>query len=158
MTNEENSNCLEGIECPKCGSLGPFKIQVQGWALVSDDGSDDVRELEWDAESAIWCPNCYQRGTVAEFSHRFHHVCYNCCLIYADSAFQQMVVHKWPDIPDVLSRLDVGGQVPSGECPECGALMYKEPGLYGYPRQCPAEQSPCTAVRKGNEEAACISE
>lgn len=28
------------------------------------------------------------------------------------------------DIPDLCERLDPGGVVPSGECPECGALAY----------------------------------
>lgn len=28
------------------------------------------------------------------------------------------------DIPDLGLRLDPGGEVPAGECPECGALAY----------------------------------
>ena len=28
------------------------------------------------------------------------------------------------EIPDLGIRLDAGGTVPSGECPECGALCY----------------------------------
>lgn len=32
----------------------------------------------------------------------------------------------WPDIPGLAERLDVGGIVPAGECPECGALVYLE--------------------------------
>ena len=37
--------------------------------------------------------------------------------------------HVFPDIPDLLQRLDAGGTVPAAECPECGALVYldKEP-------------------------------
>jgi hypothetical protein len=34
--------------------------------------------------------------------------------------------HRFPDIPDLLQRLDVGGTVPAGECPACGALVYPE--------------------------------
>ncbi len=34
----------------------------------------------------------------------------------------------FPDIPDLLQRLDAGGTVPSGECPLCGALVYRERG------------------------------
>ena len=30
----------------------------------------------------------------------------------------------FPDIPDLLSRIGPGGMVPSGECPDCGALVY----------------------------------
>lgn len=28
------------------------------------------------------------------------------------------------DIPDLFQRIEPGGVVPSGECPECGALCY----------------------------------
>ena len=31
--------------------------------------------------------------------------------------------HAFPEIRDLLARLDVGGVVPAGECPECGALV-----------------------------------
>lgn len=31
---------------------------------------------------------------------------------------------KWPDIPDIIERLEPGGIVPSGTCPECSALCY----------------------------------
>jgi len=34
--------------------------------------------------------------------------------------------HVFPDIPDLLQRLDPGGTVPAGECPACGALVYAE--------------------------------
>ena len=30
----------------------------------------------------------------------------------------------FPDIPDLLSRIEPGGVVPAGECPDCGALVY----------------------------------
>ncbi len=30
----------------------------------------------------------------------------------------------FPDIPDLLSRIEPGGMVPAGECPDCGALVY----------------------------------
>ena len=32
--------------------------------------------------------------------------------------------HAFPDIPDLLQRIEPGGQVPAGECPVCGALVY----------------------------------
>ena len=32
--------------------------------------------------------------------------------------------HAFPDIPDLLARIEPGGQVPAGECPRCGALVY----------------------------------
>jgi hypothetical protein len=30
----------------------------------------------------------------------------------------------FPDIPDLLVRVEPGGTVPAGECPTCGALVY----------------------------------
>jgi len=32
--------------------------------------------------------------------------------------------HPFPDVPDLMERVDVGGEVPAGECP-CGALAYR---------------------------------
>ena len=32
--------------------------------------------------------------------------------------------HVFPDIPDLLTRVEPGGTVPAGECPGCGALVY----------------------------------
>ena len=34
--------------------------------------------------------------------------------------------HRFPAIPGLPHRLDVGGTVPVGECPVCGALVYPE--------------------------------
>ncbi len=39
---------------------------------------------------------------------------------------EEQLKHVFPDIPDLLQRLDVGCTVPAGECPECGALVYRE--------------------------------
>lgn len=32
----------------------------------------------------------------------------------------------FPDIPDLLERINPGERVPAGECPECGALVHTE--------------------------------
>jgi hypothetical protein len=50
-------------------------------------------------------------------------VCNNCGRKYAR---ETELRHVFPDIPDLLVRLDPGGTVPAGECPECGALVYPE--------------------------------
>ena len=38
-----NDNVLTGVQCPHCGSQGPFVMAVtrRGYATVSDDGFDD---------------------------------------------------------------------------------------------------------------------
>ena len=30
----------------------------------------------------------------------------------------------FPDIPNLASRVEIGGIVPAGECPKCGSLCY----------------------------------
>lgn len=50
-------------------------------------------------------------------------VCDNCdkeFKVEGDTALQ----HVFPDIPGLLERLEPGGEVPSAECPNCGALVY----------------------------------
>lgn len=42
--------------------------------------------------------------------------CANCQLLF--------VIEELDDIDDVGERLDPGGEVPAGQCPECGALAY----------------------------------
>ena len=39
---------------------------------------------------------------------------------------EDQLQYVFPDIPNLLHRLDPGGTVPAGECPECGALVYLE--------------------------------
>lgn len=45
--------------------------------------------------------------------------CDNCGLIIDDDTEMQM-----NPIRDLEQRIEPGGVVPAGECPECGALMY----------------------------------
>lgn len=66
-----NSNCLEGMRCPKCGSEGPFRIEVRVMAMVHDDGTDLLDgDTEWDKDSSCVCgeSKCEHFGTVEEFT------------------------------------------------------------------------------------------
>jgi len=47
--------------------------------------------------------------------------CDNCWALYKGTG---RLARVFPDIPDLLSRLEPGGMVPAGECPDCGALVY----------------------------------
>ena len=47
--------------------------------------------------------------------------CDNCCRAFP---VEGELDHVFPDIPDLVSRLDPGGIVPSGTCPVCGSLVY----------------------------------
>lgn len=48
------------------------------------------------------------------------HRCNSC----AGTFREDQLASVWPDIEGILSRIAPGGEVPSGECPECGALTY----------------------------------
>ncbi len=66
-----NINHLEGMECPNCGSFGPFRIHVthSGETLVSDDGTYLIQgDVEWDEASECSCTNCTFKGMVANFT------------------------------------------------------------------------------------------
>lgn len=63
-----NENCLLGKRCPSCGSEGPFKFEVTAWATVSDDGTDEFEDIEWDEDSGCArCLKCYHFATIGEF-------------------------------------------------------------------------------------------
>lgn len=68
---ERNNNVLQGVECPKCSSQGPFKlaVTVRGTALVSDDGWDDLcsEESEFDYEAPARCLECGHEAPFGTF-------------------------------------------------------------------------------------------
>ena len=47
--------------------------------------------------------------------------CDNCAGTFS---MEKELNHVFPDIPDLLDRVEPGGVVPGGECPHCGALVY----------------------------------
>ena len=48
--------------------------------------------------------------------------CDNCWALFKGTG---KLARVFPDIPRLLSRIEPGGIVPSGECPDCGALVYR---------------------------------
>jgi hypothetical protein len=63
----ENTNCLAGLKCPKCGSLGPLWIQCSVAVVVHDDGTDEECAHEWDDKSACSCRDCKLNGKIKDF-------------------------------------------------------------------------------------------
>lgn len=63
----ENTNCLEGMRCPKCKKVGKMKIAVIAIALVSDEGTEAFYDSEWNDDSFCQCDECDLCGTVKEF-------------------------------------------------------------------------------------------
>lgn len=62
-----NTNCLEGIRCPKCSQEDRFKITALITCVVTDDGSEPIGDHEWDGESSTHCPECGFNGTLKNF-------------------------------------------------------------------------------------------
>jgi hypothetical protein len=53
-----NTNCLEGIACPKCGHTGSFDIEAVVCLHVTDSGSEDRGgDHYWDDSSPCTCGN-----------------------------------------------------------------------------------------------------
>jgi hypothetical protein len=63
----ENANCLDGMKCPKCGSLEPFSIEVRMMVAVSDDGTEDYGNAEWEDASYCECRACCFHGIAGDF-------------------------------------------------------------------------------------------
>jgi hypothetical protein len=65
---KQNDNCLIGMQCPQCCSLGPFEIDVITTLTVHDDGTGDASGAEWEDENRCQCSNCKHSATVADFA------------------------------------------------------------------------------------------
>ena len=63
----KNSNCLEGVECPRCASQGAFRIAATALFDVEDDGTGDYEDVEWNDRSYCECKNCHAFGMVYDF-------------------------------------------------------------------------------------------
>ena len=64
-----NDNCLNGIQCPRCKSNGPFFIDTSCTGLWRDDGigGDDCTAFFYNEDSNISCVSCSKRGIVSKF-------------------------------------------------------------------------------------------
>jgi DNA-directed RNA polymerase subunit RPC12/RpoP len=63
-----NENCLKGIRCPECGQEDKFKIVGVAVFTVTDEGTDEFYDVEWDDDSTIRCTQCNHVGALREFS------------------------------------------------------------------------------------------
>ena len=66
-----NTNCLEGVACPECGSEGPFRISGCSIFEVWDGGTEGHEDVEWGDDSVIQCKSCPRCGTLGEFRKLF---------------------------------------------------------------------------------------
>jgi ssDNA-binding Zn-finger/Zn-ribbon topoisomerase 1 len=65
-----NENMLEGIKCPQCGSLGPFvmSLNILGYAVVTDDGWDDLQIVESEFHGLSSCVECNHEWNVNDLT------------------------------------------------------------------------------------------
>jgi hypothetical protein len=63
----KNTNCLEGMKCPQCGSLEPFRIETTTVMAWTDEGEAESANLEWEDDSYCECLECDYQGLVADF-------------------------------------------------------------------------------------------
>lgn len=63
-----NSNCLAGKRCPKCKSYGPFDVVGTAVFTLSDDGTGDFRNVEFDGDSPAYCVGCNHGGVWKDFN------------------------------------------------------------------------------------------
>jgi hypothetical protein len=61
-----NSNCLEGIRCPKCFHEERFFISGLTIFEVYDEGTHGHTDISWDGDHCR-CPKCGFTGKLAEF-------------------------------------------------------------------------------------------
>ena len=63
-----NTNCLEGMRCPECGSLEPFLISARVTVVAYDDGVAPDGDIEWEGDSGCLCKECGHSGIVSDFN------------------------------------------------------------------------------------------
>jgi hypothetical protein len=53
-----NTNCLEGMKCPKCGQEDRFRIKAEAVFDVTDDGAELFGSVDWNDEATVVCVEC----------------------------------------------------------------------------------------------------
>ena len=62
-----NTNCLVNIKCPDCGNEDRLRIAATAVFTVTDDGTDDYGDVEWDDNSYAECAERHRHGTLKDF-------------------------------------------------------------------------------------------
>jgi hypothetical protein len=65
-----NSNCLDGLRCPRCGQEDRLDIVARVMCRVTDDGSEPFGDHDWDDDSVAVCPGCGCDGRLGDFRVR----------------------------------------------------------------------------------------
>lgn len=62
-----NTNCLEGVRCPRCGQNAKFSIMATAAFEVTDDGTDAYESVEWFDDNNCRCWDCNFSGRLIQF-------------------------------------------------------------------------------------------
>jgi predicted nucleic-acid-binding Zn-ribbon protein len=65
----KNDGCLAGLRCPKCGYEDHMYITAESEFTVTDDGTEDNCDVEWNDMSWVRCGDgeCGHSGQMWEF-------------------------------------------------------------------------------------------
>jgi hypothetical protein len=55
------------MKCPACGHEQSFRIVGKTMFTVTDDGTEDHGDVEWNDDSYAECPECQRHGTLKDF-------------------------------------------------------------------------------------------
>lgn len=106
--------------CPACGAqvevvtCPPIRTQCRGCGKYSDpDG------LNWQEEGNEGIPLC---SVCAETAARQRSRCQNCGAIWPQASEDGVGFQDVEPVRDVWERVAPGEPMPTGECPDCGAL------------------------------------
>ena len=106
------------------------------WEIDLDEDTPEASAVvalaiqrDTDSTATVFDVTCEDGRTVRVDLRRDHEPepclrCDNCGRRFAGEAD---LGRAYPDIPDLLRRIEPGGTVPSGECPACGALVFPVP-------------------------------
>ena len=101
------------MKCPKCGQEDEFSIVGHAVFEVTDEGTGDVGDVEWDDKDSAWCKQCGWSGRVHQLRGGVSKA--------ASAGGYEATASAVP-----LSKRQAGydpGDVETGACPKCGQRM-----------------------------------
>ena len=66
-TPTKNTNCLQGLACPKCSNDNMLIITGMSEFEVYDNGTASFGDVAWDNDSHTECPECNFEGALKDF-------------------------------------------------------------------------------------------
>ncbi len=67
--SERMGNAMKDLACHQCGQRETLHIRVSGLSSITDSGTFDEGNPEWDDDSACTCQKCGAGGTVRDFTY-----------------------------------------------------------------------------------------